>query len=311
MYRSAPLFIAYFEAIGAEVVLGETTSEHLWQRAAGRGTVDACFPVKAVHAHVADLLRRKHEFDVLFFPALTHAVTAVRGCADSASCPVVAGTPLVVRAAFEEDASIFLTPTLVLTNPRMFADQLYAAVVSIAPRLSREEHTIALDRARGAQRAFEARMEEDGRAVIARAERDRKAAIVLLARPYHADPGIHHDLGSELWAIGRTTLSIRALPKDGEAFDLGDIASELTNSGAAEKVAASRLVASHPWLVAIELSSFKCGQDASLYGTIGSIARAGSKPFLALHDFDETRPVASLRLRLRTFLDAVERWERA
>ena len=114
-------------------------------------------------------------------------------------------------------------------------------------------------------------------------------------------------------------MSTRALPKSGAALDalggdgvlhLGGDARARTNSGDGEKLAALRLIAAHPYLVTIELSSFKCGQDASLYADVAAGARAGGRPFLALHDLDETRPVGSLRLRLRTFLDAVERWER-
>ncbi len=330
LYRSAPFFLHYFAAIGVardRIVIGEATSEALWKRAAGRGSVDACFPVKVVQAHVADLLRRRAErpFDVLFFPVLTHAITAVRGCADTASCPVVAGTPLVTRAAFGCDGDgripggpLFLTPTLSLLEPERFSAQLFEAMRAVAPLLSLGEHERAVEIGRRGQRAFEGQLEDDGAEALERARGDRRAAIVMLARPYHVDPWIHHDIGSELWALGRTTLSLRALPKSEArlaalgcpmSVDLGGEAPSLTNSGDGEKLIAGRIVAAHPYLVAVEVSSFKCGQDASLYGAVADLVRTGGKPFLALHDLDETRPVSSLRLRLRTFLDAIERYE--
>ena len=331
MYRSAPFFTHYLEAIGVareDIVIGEATSEELWKRAAGHGTVDACFPVKVAQAHVSELLAAYAErpFDVLLFPVLTHAITAMRGCVDTASCPVVAGTPLVTRAAFGVDdhgrlpgGALFLAPTLTLTDAMRFAAQLLTAVRTIAPRLTADEHAEAIREGRAAQRAFEQSLEREGAAALARAQAEQRAAIVMLGRPYHADPGIHHDIGSELWALGRTTLSIRALPKDpsGLAGLGGDAllrleaeAASLTNSGDGEKLFGARVVAAHPYLCAIEVSSFKCGQDASLYGEVEAICRRGGKPFLALHDLDETRPTGSLRLRLRTFLDAVDRHER-
>jgi predicted CoA-substrate-specific enzyme activase len=330
MYRSAPFFTHYLESIGVargDILVGDATSEDLWKHAAGHGTVDACFPVKVAQAHVAQLLARQRAqpFDVLLFPVLTHAVTAITACADTASCPVVAATPLVTRAAFGVDergrlpgGARLLTPTLVLSDPPRFEAQLLAAMRTVVPGLTADEHAVAVREGRGAQRAFEQALERDGAAVLARARADQRAAFVMLARPYHADPGIHHDIGSELRALGRTTLSIRALPKDpatlvelgaGEALALQGEAGALTNSGDGEKLFAARVVAAHPHLCAIEVSSFKCGQDASLYGEVEAIARGGGKPFLALHDLDETRPTGSLRLRLRTFLDAVERYE--
>ncbi len=330
MYRSAPFFTHYLEAIGVlrdDMTTGKTTSEDLWKRAAGRGTVDACFPVKVAQAHVADLLANVADrpFDVLFFPVMTHAVTATIGSADTASCPVVAATPLVTRAAFGVDdrgrlpgGALFLAPVLRFNEPERFAAQLFAAIRTIAPRLTSAENDAAIFEGRAAQRAFERSLEQEGGVALARARAERRAAIVMLGRPYHADPGIHHDIGTELRALGRTALSVRALPKDPSRLaDLvGDVplrleaeAASLTNSGDGEKLFAARVVAAHPYLCAVEVSSFKCGQDASLYGVLEEICRRGGKPFLALHDLDETRPTGSLRLRLRTFLDAVDRYE--
>ncbi len=331
MYRSAPFFLRYLQAIGVagdDLLLGEETDEELWRLGAGHGIVDACFPVKVAQAHVAALLagRAERPFDVLFFPVLTHAVTAIHGGADTASCPVVAATPLVTRAAFGFDAQHrlpggprLLCPTLKLTDPPRFAAQLFEAIREVAPALTTSEHAEAVRLGRDGQRAFERSMERHGAEALARARADGHAAFVMLSRPYHADPGLHHEIGSELRALGRTTLSIRALPKDpqtlhelgasGALEPLAGLAAALTNSGDGEKLFGARVVAAHPQLCAIEVSSFKCGQDAALYGRVEAIARRGGKPFLALHDLDETRPTGSLRLRLRTFLDAVQRYE--
>ncbi len=326
MYRAAPLFTHYFEALGvprSAIVTGEATSEELWRRTAGRGTVDACYPAKVAQAHVADLLARHaaEPFDALFFPVLTHAATPVTGCADTAACPVVAGTPLVTRAAFgvgPDDrfpgGPRLVTPTIKLTDPIQLSASVCASMRELLPSLTPAEHDAALAEGLAAQREFEERLERDGQKVLREAASAQRCAVVVLGRPYHADPGIHHELGAELAALGRSTMSVRALPRHaglcGETHELRDEAPFLTNSGDGEKLAGARFVVLHNYLVAIEISSFKCGQDASLYGAVADISRSGNKPFLALHDLDETRPVASLRLRLRTFLDAVERWER-
>lgn len=189
---------------------------------------------------------------------------------------------------------------------------------TLLPSLSREVHEAALVEGIAGQRRTEHLLEQLGAAAIKTSEREGKCAVVLLGRPYHADPGLHHELGSELVSLGRTAMSLRALPHSPEMLasigcsstsDLSDLPF-LTNSGDGERLAGARMVGLHPFLVAIDLSSFKCGQDAALYGRVAEAARGTEgKPFLALHNLDETRPVASLRLRLRTFLDGVERWE--
>lgn len=330
-YRAAPLFTHYLEALGVsrdDLVISELTSEALWRRAAGRGTAEACYPAKVAQAHVADLLaKREHRpFDVLFFPAVTHAVTAVRGCVDTASCPVVAGTPLVTKMAFGADeagvlpgGARLLTPALVLPRRAALSEGLFEAWRRVLPSLTREEHEAALAEGIAGQRAWDRQLEEWGTRLLRETTEQRRCAVVLLGRPYHADPGLHHDLGSDLASLGRSAMTLRALPHSADLLasvgcasphDLSDV-SFLTNSGDGERLAAARFIGQHPFLVGIELSAFKCGQDASLYGHVAAAARgAHDKPFLALHDLDETKPVASLRLRVRTFLDAVEQWER-
>jgi predicted nucleotide-binding protein (sugar kinase/HSP70/actin superfamily) len=330
LYRAAPLLTHYFEALGvppSQLVTGEFTSEALWRRFAGRGTTDACFPAKVAQAHVAQLLasREKSPFDVLFFPFLTHAVTGVRGCVDTLACPVVAGTPAVTRIAFGADPNgvlpggvRLLTPTIVLSRREELSAGLYEAMRTLLPTLPRDVHELALVEGIAGQRRSEHLLEQLGAAAVRDSGKRGRCAIVLLGRPYHADPGLHHELGSELVALGRTAMSLRALPHSPEmlasigcssTYDLSDLPF-LTNSGDGERLAGARLVGLHPFLAAIDLSSFKCGQDSALYSRVAEAARGPEgKPFLALHDLDETRPVASLRLRLRTFLDGVERWE--
>ncbi len=327
-YRAAPLFTHYLEALGLSrqrLVIGELTSEALWRSAAGRGTADACFPAKVAQAHVEKLLESR--LDAVFFPAVTRAATAVRGCADTASCPVVAGAPLVTKVAFGADAAgrlpggaLLLTPALELPSRRALSPALYGAMRLLLPNLPRDEHEAALDEAIAAQAAWDGSLEALGAKVLARARRTRRCAVLLIGRPYHADPGLSHELSSELASQGRDVLTLRALPHTRERLiaaglqrsphDLSDLPF-LTNSGDGERLAAARCAGALDTLVAVELSSFKCGQDASLYAHVAEAARGPrDKPFLALHDLDETRPVASLRLRLFTFLAAVERWER-
>lgn len=330
-YRAAPLFTHYLEALGVprhNLVVSDFTSEALWRRGAGRATTEACFPARVAQAHVAQLLaeRVRRPFDVLFFPAVTHAVTSVTGCTDTASCPVVAGTPSLTRTTFEADAEgrlpegvVLLTPALVLSRRRELSQSLFEALRRVFPELDRETHDAALTEGITAQRAWDGQLEALGTAALLTARRTGRCAVLVIGRPYHVDPGLHHELASELSALGRTSLSLRALPHT-EAllaqtgcrspYHLGDVGF-LTNSGDGERLAAARFAGAFPWLVTIELSSFKCGQDASLYAEVASAARGeAGKPFLALHDLDETRPVASLRLRLETFLDAVAGWER-
>src|SRR5262249_26265768 len=66
------------------------------------------------------------------------------------------------------------------------------------------------------------------------------------------------------------------------------------------KVWAAKFTARHPNLVALELSSFKCGHDAPIYTTIESIIERSGTPYFSFKDVDENKPSGSIRIRVET-----------
>jgi hypothetical protein len=53
--------------------------------------------------------------------------------------------------------------------------------------------------------------------------------------------------------------------------------------------------------VVLDLSSFKCGNDAPTYGLVDNIVAAGNTPYSALHDIDANKPGGSIKIRVRTY----------
>ena len=66
------------------------------------------------------------------------------------------------------------------------------------------------------------------------------------------------------------------------------------------KVWAAKFTARHPNLVAVEISSFKCGHDAPVYSVVERIIEQSGTPYFCFKDLDENKPVASIRLRVET-----------
>lgn len=315
MYRGAPLFRAYLEALGAKVVFSPFTHEQMWTRGSGHGASDPCFPVKVVLAHVHHLVHRVHDrgrrLDAIIAPHFTHAVTPVSGVADSASCVVVAASPALVRSAFAEPGGEFdrrgiqlIDPIVTITRPSLLQQQMFDAFGELLGA-SRSVSDAAVEVALGASRRVSERLVASGRAVLRGIEQGRwPVAVVFIARPYHADPGLNHQLGQELGALGLPVLTISSLPRDGDC-DVRDLLPGCANSGAAERVWAARFAARHGKLAVVDLSSFKCGQDSPTYGPMKDLLEQAGVVTCALHDMDETRPVTSLRVRLRTFAHAL------
>jgi predicted nucleotide-binding protein (sugar kinase/HSP70/actin superfamily) len=52
--------------------------------------------------------------------------------------------------------------------------------------------------------------------------------------------------------------------------------------------------------VALEISSFKCGHDAPIYGVIEAIIEQSGTPYFSFKDLDENKPSGSIRIRVET-----------
>jgi predicted nucleotide-binding protein (sugar kinase/HSP70/actin superfamily) len=329
MYVCAPLFSAYLESLGVppnHLVYSGFTSEALYRRGSTRGAIDPCYPSKVALAHVHDLVFVKHPrrpLDVVFFPMVDSLRSFLHGTQASDACPAVAATPEAVKAAFSRERDEFahagiryLNPLVSIAEPARFERQMLDAwgpVLGVSPAENRRaiaEGFAALDR-------YEARMRREARAVIAMLEREQRVGIVMLGRPYHHDPGLNHGILEELQKRGYPILSQSMLPTDdgllddlfGAEIEAGLLADPLEitdvwqpsfSANTNDKLWAAKFTARHPNLVALEVSSFKCGLDAPIFAAVEAIIGHSRTPYFAFKDVDENRPVGSIKLRVET-----------
>ncbi|HYM13723.1 MAG TPA: CoA activase, partial [Bryobacterales bacterium] len=64
----------------------------------------------------------------------------------------------------------------------------------------------------------------------------------------------------------------------------------------------------HPNLVALELSSFKCGHDAPIYTVVEEIVEHSGTPYFCFKDIDENKPTGSIRIRVETISYFLKRY---
>jgi predicted nucleotide-binding protein (sugar kinase/HSP70/actin superfamily) len=238
---------------------------------------------------------------------------------DTTSCPIVAGTPegdeggvhqgdrlLRRRAGIEYvDHALTFTEQNLLKKPCFTSGARTWASPRTRATGRSSRRWAALD-------AFDQRMQVRGREVLERVERENKVAILLLGRPYHHDPGLHHGIPDEFQVRGYPILTIRSLPRDpaytkrffgdDDPFDITDVWPENYSANSSQKVWGARYAARHPHLAVLDLSSFKCGHDAPTYGIIDKIMGAAKVPYAALHDLDANKPGGSILIRVETFV---------
>jgi predicted CoA-substrate-specific enzyme activase len=338
MYSTAPLWRTYFETLGLRknnIIWSVESSEEMFTEGGKYGSVDPCYPSKVVQAHIHDLIFEKHEgrrtgpLNYIFFPGLTHVPTWVSHVMDSASCPIVAGTPKVIKAAFTKEVDFFaragieyIDTACILTERHLFNDQMWNDWGERL-RVSRDEHDHAIKEAWKALELWEETVQDRGREVIEDLEATGRLGVLVIGRPYHQDPGLHHGIPDELQALGYPILSMRSIPKDAkwlakymqdevdsglidDVFDLRDVWPENYSSNSVQKVWAARFAARHPNVVVLDLSSFKCGHDAPSYGLVDEIMKGGRTPRLIMHDIDANKPGGSIVIRTKTFAYSLE-----
>src|SRR6478672_8262545 len=329
IYTYAPLFNAYFESLGIQpenIIYSDYTSSELYRAGASRGAIDPCFPAKIGISHVYNLIQEKHRkkpLDAIFFPMYDVLHTPLLKEVGTNACPTVTATPETVKAAFTKENDVFaennvkyINPVLNFADRKLFAHQMLQAWRPILG-LSQEENDRAVEVGFQCLKDYETSIKKRAREVLDQLEREDRIGIVMLGRPYHHDPGLNHEIMEEFQKLGYPVFSQNTLPLDedmlerlfGEEVRAGIISSPLDISDAWKnsyscstnhKVWAAKFTARHPNLVALEISSFKCGHDAPIYGVIEGIIEQSGTPYFCFKDLDENKPSGSIKIRVET-----------
>jgi predicted CoA-substrate-specific enzyme activase len=328
-YTYAPLFNAYFESLSLKsenIVYSDYTSPELYRAGASRGAIDPCFPAKIGIAHVHNLLSlkaAKKPLDLIFFPMVDVLHTPLVNLTGSNACPTVTACPETVKAAFTKESDVFVEhnvkyshPVLNFQDRKLLAFQMFTALQPILG-LSQEENQRAIDAGYKALEDYETGMRVKARDVLDQLEREDRIGIVMLGRPYHHDPGLNHEILDEFQKLGYPIFSQSTLPLDEDLLerlfgnevragvikhplDIADVWKTRYSASTNHKIWAAKFTARHPNLVAMEISNFKCGHDAPIYGVIEGIIEKSHTPYFCFKDLDENKPAGSVKIRVET-----------
>ena len=329
IYTYAPLFQGYFESLGVQpenIIYSDYTSSELYRAGASRGAIDPCFPAKIGISHVYNLIQEKHRkkpLNAIFFPMYDVLHSPLTKIVGANACPTVTATPETVKAAFTKENDVFaehgvkyIDPILNFSDRKLFAHQMLQAwqpVLGVSP----EENDRAIESGFAALNEYESGIRRRARQVLDQLEREDRIGIVMLGRPYHHDPGLNHEILDEFQKLGYPMFSQNTLPLDEDLLerlfgeevragivtgplDITDVWKNSYSCSTNHKVWAAKFTARHPNLVALEISSFKCGHDAPIYGVIEGIIEQSGTPYFCFKDLDENKPSGSIRIRVET-----------
>jgi len=208
---------------------------------------------------------------------------------------------------FAEKGVLFLDTFVNLSKPDLFERQMWEEFQEILG-LWPEENRRAVEQGYRSLSYFDSvTMRGAAREVLDQLEREDRLGVVLLGRPYHNDPGVNHEILEEFQKLGYPVFAQDSLPIDddmlwrlfGDEVRAGAITHPLAitdvwknsySENTSRKVWAAKYVARHPNLVALELSSFKCGHDAPIYSVVEEIVEHSGTPYFCFKDIDENKP---------------------
>lgn len=339
MWSTHQFWVGFLTALGiapgAIVFSSDTSEEQGRQFGKGRGTVDCCYPVKCVSGHYGELVfGQKKKIDLLLSPMI-YSLPSFLGAhvVQTLSCPRVMAAPENIKAGFSKERDLFaeqgirhVAPLVSLGEPRLVPKELYEALRDALPGLTLEETKRAVEAGYRTLGAFNDRLRRKGREILEWCAREEKPCLLILARPYHMDPGIGHEIEVDLQAYGYPILWAQYLPIDadlmqwlfGREIAAGDITSPFSiddvwpssySSNTNEILWGAKVAARVPWIACVvRLASYECGMDQPTYTPVQQIVERSGTLFFSFQELDSTKPAGSVKIRVETIVHYLERY---
>lgn len=289
--------------------------------------MDCCYPVKCIAGHYGELVfGQREKLDIVFSPMIYTVPSVLSGhVARSLTCPRVMAAPENIKAGFVKEHDVFaehgiryVTPFVSLDEPKLVPKQLFEGLREALPGLTRAEMAHAVDKGYRALRAFGDKLRKTSREVLEWCARDDRPCILVLARPYHMDPGIGHEIEADLQAHGYPILWAQYLPTDRDLmewafgtdigagiiqspFDIHDVWPSSYSANTNEILWGAKVAARVPWIACVvRLSSYECGMDQPTYTPVQQIVERAGTLFFSFQDLDSTKPAGSVKIRVET-----------
>ena len=332
IWTTHQFWVGFLKALGIaseNIVFSSDTSEEQGREfGKGRGTVDCCYPVKCISGHYGELIfGQKKRINVLLSPMIHSLPSILHGhVVDTVTCTRVMAGPENIKAGFMKERDVFAENGVVYASPfvslgdrDMVTEQLYSSLKNVFD-LDVEETERAVRAGFKALDNFTARARQHSREILTWCARNQKPCILVLARPYHMDTGIGHEIEAELQVHGYPVLWLQYLPGDEDLmnwlfqadlrerrikspFDIADVWTSSYSSNTNEIMWGAKFAARCPWVTCVvRLSSYECGMDQPTYTPTQKIVEATGTLFFKFGDLDATKPSGSIKIRVETIV---------
>lgn len=338
IWSTHQFWVGFLKALGISpeniVFSSDTSEEQGREYGKGRGTVDCCYPVKCMSGHYGELIfGQKRKIHILLSPMIHSLPSVLVGhVVDTVTCTRVMAGPENIKAGFLKERDIFAENDVVYASPfvslgdrHMVTGQLYTSLKDVFD-LDPEETERAVKAGFAALDEFTARARQRGREILTWCAKNQKPCLLVLARPYHMDPGIGHEIEAEIQAHGYPILWLQYLPSDPDLlnwlfesdlregrikspFDISDVWTSSFSSNTNEILWGAKVAARCPWIACVvRLSSYECGMDQPTYTPAQKIVEATGTLYFKFGDLDSTKPAGGIKIRVETISHYLARY---
>ena len=332
IWNTHQFWVGFLRALGIAseniVFSSDTSEEQAREFGKGRGTVDCCYPVKAMSGHYGELVfGLKKKINILLSPMIYSLPSFLRGhVADTLTCTRIMAGPENIKAGFLKEREVFAesgvtyaSPFVTLGDRDKVAEQLYESLKDVL-ELNLEETQKAVQAGFRALDSFTEKARQQSREILTWCAREGKPCVLVLARPYHMDTGIGHEIEADLQAHGYPVLWMQYFPVDEDLmewlfgdevragrikspFDIADVWTSSYSSNTNEILWGAKAAARCPWITCvIRYSSYECGMDQPTYTPTQKIVETTGTLFFKFGDLDSTKPAGSIRIRIETIV---------
>lgn len=306
-WEGMPFWSTFWKSLGFQLKISPVSTRNIYENGIHAVPSDTeCFPAKLVHGHIRELV--KMGVDRIFMPIIAVMPSENTEKTSFSRCALVKGYPIVIGNSdnpYDNFKVKFDSPYFY-----WYADEDRER--QICEYMKKEFHIDeeickkAVSYASKAQKLYEKELKENGQKVIDEVTKENKFAVVMAGRPYHNDPLVNHELPEMLVNMGVPVLTADSLP-DLNKTDLSKSRIDIVNNFHARVLSGSILAAQNPNLEFIQIVSFGCGHDAVLSDEVVRMMKEISGKAPLILKVDESDAQGPLRIRVRSFIETIER----
>lgn len=338
VWSTHQFWLGYLAALGVKienvVFSSDTSEEQAREFGKGRGAVDCCYPVKCMSGHYGELIfGQKKKLTHVLSPMIYTLPSFMKGHVQGTyTCTRVMAGPENIKSGFMKERDLFaengmkyVTPFCSLGDREVVAKQLFDGMKD-AFELTMEESVEATAAGYRALDSFNQKARAASRAILEQCARENKPCVLVLARPYHMDTGIGHEIEGNIQANGFPILWLQYMPIDDDIMnwifeddlkegrikhplDINDVWFSSYSSNTNEIMWGAKVAARLPWITCvIRLSSYECGMDQPTYTPTQKIVEASNSLFFKFGDLDSTKPAGGVKIRVETIVHYVRKY---